>query len=254
MTKAERPGGRAQCELRPLKITRDFIGSADGSVLIELGRTRVICSAQILPGVPGWRRGSGEGWLTAEYSLLPSSTRDRTPREAVRGKQDGRTVEIQRFIGRSLRAVTDFKTLGERSIYVDCDVIEADGGTRCAAVTGGYLALHLACKRAVDTKVMKALPLADSVAAVSVGIVAGEIVVDLEYAEDSIADVDMNLVMTGSGKLIEVQASAEAAPFERHMFDEMLALAEAGITQLKDHQSAVIAQAYFGAIAGGGPA
>ena len=148
MTNPTRPGGRAPGDLRALRITPDFIKTADGSVLMELGGTRVLCSAQIVPGVPGWRRGSGEGWLTAEYSLLPSSTRERTPREAVRGRQDGRTVEIQRFIGRSLRAVTDMKLLGERTIYIDCDVIEADGGTRCASVCGGYLALHLACKRA----------------------------------------------------------------------------------------------------------
>ena len=254
MTDAARPGDRAPGELRPLKITPDFVRTADGSVLIELGGTRVLCSAQVVPGVPGWRRGSGEGWLTAEYSLLPSSTRERTPREAVRGKQDGRTVEIQRFIGRSLRAVTDMRTLGERTIYIDCDVIEADGGTRCAAVSGGYLALHLACKRAVDSRQMKSLPLVDSVAAVSVGVVGGEVVLDLEYQEDSAADVDMNVVMTGAGRLIEVQATAEAAPFEREVFDRMLGLAEAGIQRIKDHQSAIIAEAYFGEIAGGGRA
>jgi ribonuclease PH len=218
---------------------------------MELGGTRVLCSAQIVPGVPGWRRGTGEGWLTAEYSLLPSSTRERTPREAVRGRQDGRTVEIQRFIGRSLRGVTDMKLLGERTIYIDCDVIEADGGTRCASVSGAYLALHLACKRAIDSRAMKSLPLIDSVAAVSVGVVAGQPVVDLEYEEDSVADVDMNVVMTGSGKLIEVQATAEADPFERIVLDQMLDLAEAGITKIKDHQSAVIAQVYFGDPSGG---
>jgi ribonuclease PH len=246
MTNAARPCGRAPGELRPLTITPDFIHTADGSVLIELGGTRVLCCAQVVQGVPGWRRGSGEGWLTAEYSLLPSSTRERTPREAVRGRQDGRTVEIQRFIGRSLRAVTDMKALGERTIYIDCDVIEADGGTRCASVTGGYLALHLACKRAVDLRTMKSLPLVDSVAAVSVGVVSGLAIVDLEYEEDSIAEVDMNVVMTGSGKLIEVQATAEAAPFEREMFDTMLGMAEAGIGRMNAAQSAVIAQAYFG--------
>jgi ribonuclease PH len=205
----------------------------------------------ITPGVPGWRRGSGEGWLTAEYSLLPSSTRDRTPREAVRGRQDGRTVEIQRLIGRSLRAVMDPKVLGEKTIYIDCDVIEADGGTRCVAVSGGFLALHLACKRAVDSKLMKVLPITDSVAAVSVGVVAGEAVVDLEYEEDSCADVDMNVVMTGSGRLIEVQATAEARPFDREMLDTLLGLAEMGIGTIKDEQSAVIAKAYFGSAAGG---
>ena len=246
MTEAVRPSGRTPGEHRQLKITPHFISTADGSVLIELGGTRVLCCAQVVQGVPGWRRGTGEGWLTAEYSLLPSSTRERTPREAVRGKQDGRTVEIQRFIGRSLRAVTDMKALGERTIYIDCDVIEADGGTRCASVTGGYLALHLACKRAVDSRIMKSLPLVDSVAAVSVGVVGGLAILDLEYAEDSIAEVDMNVVMTGSGKLIEVQATAEAAPFERAMFDTMLGMAEAGIGRMNAAQSAIIAQAYFG--------
>ena len=211
----------------------------------------MLCSAQIVPGVPGWKRGTGEGWLTAEYSLLPSSTKERTPREAVRGRQDGRTVEIQRFIGRSLRAVTDMKLLGERTIYIDCDVIEADGGTRCASVSGAYLALHLACKRAIDSRSMKSLPLVDSVAAVSVGVVAGRPVVDLEYVEDSVADVDMTVVMTGSGKLIEVQATAEADPFERGVLDQLLDLAEAGITKIKDHQSAVIAQVYFGSPSSG---
>ena len=246
MTKAGRTGDRGSAELRLLKITPDFVHTADGSVLIELGGTRVLCSAQVVNGVPGWRRGSGEGWLTAEYSLLPSSTRERTPREAVRGRQDGRTVEIQRFIGRSLRAITDLKALGERTVYIDCDVIEADGGTRCVAVTGGYLALHLAFKRAVDGRVLKGLPLADSVAAVSVGVVGGEPMVDLEYAEDSVAEVDMNVVMTGSGKLIEIQATAEAAPFERRMFETLLELAEAGIGRIQESQSAVIAEAYFG--------
>jgi ribonuclease PH len=246
MTKVGRPGERGSGELRPLRITPDFVRTADGSVLIELGGTRVLCSAQIVNGLPGWRRGSGEGWLTAEYSLLPSSTRERTPREAVRGRQDGRTVEIQRFIGRSLRAITDLRALGERTVYIDCDVIEADGGTRCAAVTGGYLALHLACKRAVDGRVLKGLPLADSVAAVSVGVIDGEARVDLEYEEDSVAEVDMNVVMTGSGKLIEIQATAEAAPFERQVFDSLLGLAEAGIVRIRESQSAMIAQVYFG--------
>ena len=246
MSKVGRPGDRGAAELRPLRITPDFVRTADGSVLIELGGTRVLCSAQIVNGVPGWRRGSGEGWLTAEYSLLPSSTRERTPREAVRGRQDGRTVEIQRFIGRSLRAITDPAMLGERTVYIDCDVIEADGGTRCVAVTGGYLALHLACKRAVDGRVLKGLPLVDSVAAVSVGVVAGEPRVDLEYEEDSVAEVDMNVVMTGRGKLIEIQATAEAAPFERQTFETLLELAENGIARIGEAQSALIAQTYFG--------
>ncbi len=200
MNKTTRPGTRGPADLRPLKITPDFISTADGSVLMELGGTRVLCTAQITNGVPTWRRGSGAGWLTAEYSLLPSSTRERTPREAVRGRQDGRTVEIQRFIGRSLRAIVDLTALGDRTVYIDCDVIEADGGTRCVAVSGGYLALHLALKRAVDARALKTLPIVDSVAAVSVGVVGGMPVLDLEYEEDCGAGVDMNVVMTGNGQ------------------------------------------------------
>ncbi len=194
--------------------------------------------------MPAWRRGSGAGWLTAEYSLLPSSTRDRTPREAVRGRQDGRTVEIQRFIGRSLRAVTDLTALGERTIYIDCDVVEADGGTRCVAVSGGYLALHLALMRGVDAGALKSLPLNDSVAAISVGVVGGMPVVDLEYQEDCTAEVDMNVVMTGSGRLIEVQATAETEPFERSVFEGLLDLAEQGISRISRMQMDVITRVY----------
>ena len=230
--------------MRSLKMTPDFVSTPDGSVFVELGGTRVLCAAQVVAGVPGWRRGSGAGWLTAEYSLLPSSTRERTPREAVRGRQDGRTVEIQRFIGRSLRAVVDFGALGERTVYIDCDVIEADGGTRCAAVSGAYLALHLALKRAVDAGALRSLPLADSVAAVSVGVVGGMPVLDLEYQEDCVAQVDMNVVMTGKGRLIEVQATAESEPFEREVFDQMLALAEQGIARVRETQMDVVAHAY----------
>jgi len=227
-----------------LKLTPDFVGSADGSVFIELGSTRVLCTAQVVNGVPNWRRGSGSGWLTAEYSLLPGSTRDRTPREAVRGRQDGRTVEIQRLIGRSLRAVIDLAVLGERTIYVDCDVIEADGGTRCLAVTGGYLAIHLALKRAVDAGALRTLPINDSVAAVSVGVVGGMPLLDLEYREDCSADVDMNVVTTGSGRIIEVQATAESVPFERPVLDQLLDLAQTGIRQLTVAQMEVAARSY----------
>jgi ribonuclease PH len=230
--------------MRPLKITPDFVSTADGSVFIELGGTRVLCCVQVVNGVPAWRRGSGLGWLTAEYSLLPSSTRERTPREAVRGRQDGRTVEIQRFIGRSLRAVVDLSALGERTVYIDCDVIEADGGTRCAAVAGGYLALYLALKRAVDARLLRALPLNDSVAAVSVGVVGGMPVLDLEYEEDCVAEVDMNVVMTGQGRLIEVQATAESEPFERSVLDELLGLAEQGIERIKAAQTEIISRTY----------
>jgi ribonuclease PH len=237
--------------LRPLKLTPDFVSTADGSVFVELGGTRVLCAAKVVNGLPAWRRGCGAGWLTAEYSLLPSSTTDRTPREAVRGRQDGRTVEIQRFIGRSLRAVTDLTALGDHTVYIDCDVIEADGGTRCAAVSGGYLALHLALKRAVDSGALKALPLTDSVAAVSVGVVGGTPVVDLEYKEDCGAEVDMNVVMTGKGEFIEIQATAETEPFERVVLDELLRLAEVGIGKIREAQMDVIAGAYPGKRGGG---
>lgn len=244
MTEGTRPGGRGVGETRALIFTPGFVKTADGSVFVELGGTRVLCSAKVVQGVPAWRRGSGLGWMTAEYSLLPSSTSDRTPREAVRGRQDGRTVEIQRFIGRSLRVVTDLAVLGERTVYVDCDVVEADGGTRCAAVTGGYLALHLALKREVDRGALKALPLRDSVAAVSVGVVAGTPVVDLEYQEDSVAEVDMNVVMTGGGKLIEVQATAEREPFERELFDRLLEMAEGAIESISQAQMNVATASY----------
>jgi ribonuclease PH len=251
MSGSTRAGTRDPGELRPLKITPDFVGTADGSVFMELGGTRVLCSAQIVNGVPAWRRGSGAGWLTAEYSLLPASTRDRTPREAVRGRQEGRTVEIQRFIGRSLRAVVDLTALGDRTVYIDCDVVEADGGTRCLAVSGGYLALHLALKRAVDARQLKSLPVNDSVAAISVGVVGGMPVVDLEYEEDVVAQVDMNVVMTGKGRLVEVQATAEAEPFSRDVLDELLDLAGSGIDQIREAQMRVIAEAYAAGGSGG---
>jgi len=247
MTECSRAGSRRPDQLRPLVLTPDFVKTADGSVFAELGGTRVLCSAQLVNGVPGWRRGSGCGWLTAEYSLLPSSTPDRTPREAVRGRQDGRTIEIQRFIGRSLRTVVDLGVLGDRTIYVDCDVVEADGGTRCLAVSGAYLALHLALKRAVDKRVLKALPLNDSVAAISVGVVGGEPMVDLAYEEDCVAEVDMNVVMTGSGRLIEVQATGETHPFERSVLDRMLDMAAIGISEIKDAQLRIVAACYAGA-------
>jgi len=250
MSERGKAGTRGPAEMRSLKITPDFVRTADGSVFLELGGTRVLCSAQLINGVPGWRRGSGAGWVTAEYSLLPSSTRERTPREAVRGKQGGRTIEIQRFIGRSLRTVVDLEALGERTVYVDCDVVEADGGTRCAAVSGGYVALHLALKRAVDNRLLRALPLNDSVAAVSVGVVGGMPVVDLEYEEDCVAEVDMNVVMTGNERLLEVQATAETEPFERHVLEELLDLAQTGIAQIKEAQMEVVARAYAN-VAGG---
>ncbi|MCX8033477.1 MAG: ribonuclease PH [Thermoleophilia bacterium] len=239
-----RRGNRATDELRLLKITPDFIHTADGSALVELGGTRVLCTAQLVAGVPAWRRGSGAGWLTAEYSLLPGSTRERTPREAVRGRQEGRTVEIQRFIGRSLRAIVDLSAVGDRTIYVDCDVLEADGGTRCAAVTGGYLALHSALKKAVDGGMLPTLPLRDSVAAISVGVVDGVPLLDLEYEEDCAAEVDMNVVMTGRGELIEVQATAETQPFGRGVLEQLLDLAYQGISRIREIQMEVITRLY----------
>mgnify|MGYP000957237199 CR=1 FL=1 len=239
-----RVGSRGPQDIRPLRVTPGFIGAADGSVLFELGNTRVICTASMVEGVPGWRRGSRQGWITAEYSLLPASTHERTAREAVRGRQDGRTVEIQRLIGRSLRSVIDLSLLGERTVYIDCDVIEADGGTRCAAVSGGYLALHLAFMRALESKRLKSMPLSDSVAAISVGVVGGMPVLDLEYAEDSVADVDMNVVMTGSGRIIELQATAEQVPFDRGALDQLLDLAQIGLARISAEQTQVIARAY----------
>jgi len=244
MSEEKRPSGRDAGQLRPLRLTPDFVVTADGSVLIEQGGTKVLCCAKLVGGVPNWRRGSGQGWLTAEYSLLPGSTATRTQREAVRGKQDGRTVEIQRLIGRSLRSVLDFSVLGERTLYVDCDVLQADGGTRCASITGGYLALHLALKRAADRRIIKSLPLSDSVAAVSVGVVGGVPLLDLEYVEDSTAEIDMNVVMTGSGRLIEVQATAEGEPFAREVLDQLLDLATSGIADLRAAQMELITNAY----------
>jgi ribonuclease PH len=238
-----RADGRAADGLRPLRLTPGFISSATGSVLIEQGLTRVICTAMVEESVPPWMRGRGTGWVTSEYGMLPGSTGERKSRDATRGKLDGRTVEIQRLIGRSLRSVVDMAGLGERTVWIDCDVIQADGGTRCAAICGGYVALHLALQRLVDERRLTALPLTDSVAAVSVGIVAGEPLLDLAYVEDSRAEVDMNVVMSGAGGLIEVQATGEAMPFGRASLDELLELAAAGIRQLAAAQQDVLAAA-----------
>jgi ribonuclease PH len=222
-----REAGRRPDQLRPLVFEPDFLENPHGSVLISQGRTRVLCTATIQEGIPRWLYGSGRGWMTAEYSLLPASTGDRTEREAARGKQGGRTVEIQRLIGRSMRAVADFKALGERTVWLDCDVLQADGGTRCASICGAYVA----AARALDKfGLSKALP--DSVGAISVGIVGGEPLLDLDYAEDSGADVDLNVVMTGDGRLIEVQATAEREPFTRTQLDELVDLATAGIEEI----------------------
>ncbi len=222
--------GRARDELRPLEIVPDFLDQAHGSALISFGKTRVLCTATIDDGVPRWLAGRGQGWLTAEYGMLPGSTGSRTPREASAGKQKGRTVEIQRLIGRSLRAAYDMKALGERTVWLDCDVIQADGGTRTAAISGVWVALALAARR------LGLPPPQDGVAAVSVGIVEGEALLDLDYVEDVGAEVDMNVVMTGDGRLIEVQATAEKTPFTRAGLDELVDLAAAGIAEIADRQ------------------
>jgi len=229
-------------ELRPVRITRHFTRHAEGSVLVEFGDTRVLCTASVEEGVPGFLRGKGQGWLTAEYGMLPRSTHTRSSREAARGKQSGRTQEIQRLIGRSLRSVVDLAALGERQIIIDCDVLQADGGTRTASVTGACVAVCDALNGLVASGLLEASPLRDMVAAVSVGIVNGQPVLDLDYIEDSDCDTDMNVVMTGSGGMIEVQGTAEGAPFSRAELDALLALAERGIAQLVEAQKIALAQ------------
>jgi ribonuclease PH len=227
-----RPDGRAHDELRPITFERDFTDTSAGSVLVSFGRTRVLCTASIDDDVPRWMRGTGKGWVTAEYSMLPGSSPERIGREAVKGKQGGRTMEIQRLIGRSLRAVCDLVALGERQIVVDCDVLQADGGTRTASICGGYLALHDALSRLVQAKALAANPLTAHCAAISVGVVGGVSVLDLPYVEDSTAEVDMNVVMTSSGRFVEVQGTAEGLPFTRGELDELLLLAELGCTEI----------------------
>jgi ribonuclease PH len=241
-----RADGRTPADLRPVTIEPGFIDSAHGSVLFSIGRTRVICTAMVEESVPGWMRGRGSGWVTAEYGMLPGSTSDRKPRDVSRGKADGRTVEIQRLIGRSLRSVVDFSALGERTVWIDCDVIQADGGTRCAAICGGYVALQLALAGLVDAGRLRELPLTDSVAAVSVGVVAGTPMLDLAYEEDSRADVDMNVVISGRGQMIEVQATAERTPFGRASLDELLGLAASGIESIAGEQTRVVHEARTG--------
>ena len=237
-----RADGRALDELRPVTFQRDFTEFAPGSVLLSMGRTKVLCTASVEDRVPPWMRGSGKGWVTAEYSMLPGSTSERATREASKGKQSGRTQEIQRLIGRSLRAVCDLVALGELQVTVDCDVLQADGGTRTASICGAYVALHDAFSRFVAAGRLKVHPLGDAVAAVSVGIVDGVPMLDLPYAEDSRAEVDMNVVMTGSGRFVEVQGTAEGLPFSRSELDELLVLAEAGISRLLVMQDAVLAE------------
>ena len=232
MTQFERPGGRAADQLRPIRITRGYTIHAEGSVLIEFGNTKVLCTASVEEKVPPHKRGSGEGWVTAEYGMLPRATHTRSDREAARGKQSGRTQEIQRLIGRSMRAVFDLKALGERTIQIDCDVLQADGGTRTAAITGAFVAAQDAVNKLLSEGKLATSPITGPVAAVSVGIVQGTPVLDLEYIEDVSCDTDMNVVMTGAGHYVEVQGTAEGAAFTRAEMDELLRLAEKGIAEL----------------------
>ncbi len=235
-----RPDRRTD-QLRPLRITRGYTCHAEGSVLVEFGNTKVLCTASVEESVPPFLRGKGEGWVTAEYGMLPRSTHTRTAREAAKGKQSGRTQEIQRLIGRSLRAVTDLKALGERQVTLDCDVLQADGGTRCASITGAAVALHDALAKLVAAGKLPAHPMRELVAAVSVGIVSGTPVLDLDYGEDSACDTDMNVVMTASGGMVEVQGTAEGAPFSRAELDALLALAGSGIAGIIASQQSTLA-------------
>ncbi len=234
----QRSYDRAPDQLRPLEIEPGFVRSATGSALISLGETRVICTASVEESVPRWMVGKGRGWVTAEYGMLPASTGQRKARDITKGRADGRSVEIQRLIGRSLRGVVDFEALGERTVYVDCDVLQADGGTRCASITGGWVALRLACERLVAEGKLEQVPLTGAVAAVSCGIVGGVPLLDLDYPEDSTAEVDANVVMTGDGGLVEVQATAERTPLSRAHLDDLLLLAASGIDELRVAQDA----------------
>ena len=240
MTKRFRPDGRGPGELRTVKIITDFIQHAEGSVLIEMGATRVICTASVEDRVPAFLKDTGKGWVTAEYGMLPRSTHTRMEREAARGRVGGRTHEIQRLIGRSLRAVTDLGALGERSVWIDCDVIQADGGTRTASITGAWVALALAVSKLRERGLLGRNPLRGAVAAVSAGVIDGVACLDLCYEEDSKAEVDMNFVMTDRGRFVEIQGTAEAAPFSRGQSDRMAALAWAGIRRLLKHQRAAL--------------
>ncbi|MDR0777315.1 MAG: ribonuclease PH [Azonexus sp.] len=236
-----RPSQRQPDQLRAVRITRRFTRHAEGSVLIEIGDTRVLCTASVEESLPPFLRGKGQGWVTAEYGMLPRATHTRTAREAAKGKQSGRTQEIQRLIGRSLRAVTDLKALGERQITLDCDVLQADGGTRCAAITGAWVALYEACEKLVQAGKLAANPVQEHVAAVSVGIFAGSPVLDLDYPEDSGCDTDMNVIMTGRGGIVEVQGTAEGEPFTREQMNVLLDLAQLGIGQLVAAQQSALA-------------
>ena len=241
MSGGSRHDGRAADELREVRIEPGFMSTASGSALMSMGGTRVICTASVDEEVPRWMRGKGRGWVTAEYGMLPASTGDRKQRDVSKGRADGRTVEIQRLIGRALRGVVDFERLGERTVWIDCDVLEADGGTRCAAITGGFVALELALAGLVEKGLLDAMPLNGSVAAVSCGVVDGTPVLDLDYPEDSNAEVDMNVVMTGDGGLVEIQATGERTPLSRASLDDLLGLAATGIEHLREAQSAAAA-------------
>ncbi len=238
--KLVRPDQRAANELRPVEIVPDFISSAEGSALIRLGETQVICTASVDDGVPPFQKGTGKGWITSEYAMIPRATQDRTPREVTRGRPGGRTMEIQRLIGRALRAIIDLEGLGERTVWIDCDVIRADGGTRTAAITGSMVALGLALQKLRELRALQRLPLRDYLAAVSVGIVGGETLLDLSYAEDSNAEVDMNVVMTGAGMLVEVQATAEGRPFGVDQLGHLLDLARPAVQKLIDLQKSIL--------------
>jgi ribonuclease PH len=235
-----RAGGRSAQELRPVEILPHYISSAEGSALIRLGETQVICTASVEDGVPPFLKGTGKGWITGEYAMIPRATDTRTPREVARGRPTGRTMEIQRLIGRSLRAVTDQERLGERTVWIDCDVIRADGGTRTASITGALVALGLALEGLVESKTVPRLALKDYIAAISVGIVGGEILLDQDYAEDSNAEVDMNIVMTGAGNMVEVQATAEGRAFSRDELDQLIGLARPAIEKLLALQKSVL--------------
>src|SRR4051812_45205754 len=235
-----RSDNRSPDQMRPVNIVRDFISTAEGSALIEVGNTRVICTASVEETVPPWMRNSGKGWVTSEYGMIPRATLTRTGREAAKGKQSGRTQEIQRLIGRALRAVVDMKQLGERTVWIDCDVIQADGGTRTASITGAFVALGLALQKLVEAGTLTSVPVRDYVAATSVGIVDGEILLDLAYEEDSRAELDMNFVMTGGKKMIEIQATAEQVPFDDAQLHRMLEFARKGVSDLIAKQQGIL--------------
>lgn len=240
MDSITRVDNRSAIEIRPTRLTPDFLHHAEGSVLIEIGLTRIVCAASLEERVPSFLRNSGKGWITSEYGMIPRATSTRTTREAAAGRVGGRTQEIQRLIGRSLRSVTNLEELGERTIWIDCDVIQADGGTRTASITGGFIALVLALERIREKELIKTIPVQDYVAAISVGVVDGNPMLDLAYEEDSRADVDMNIVKTGAGKFIEVQGTAEGAPFDRDALNRLLELAETGIQEMISLQRKIV--------------